>query len=182
MKYLKSDRYNSPIGEILMLADDGQLCYLDFVGNDARLEKMLTARYAEFSLTSEAGLLGLRTRLEGYFAGRWDAFDGLELRTGGTDFQRKVWRCLRQIPPGRTLSYRQLAGDIHRPRAIRAAAGANARNPIAIVIPCHRVIAADGSLGGYAGGVHRKSWLLAHEQARPGAMDSRKPEVNQGSA
>ena len=168
MKHLHSDRYNSPIGEILVLADGAQLCYLDFADNDARLEKLLTTRYGEFSITPEANLLGLRARLARYFAGDWDAFNGLDLCAGGSDFQRKVWRRLTKIPPGKAISYRQLANAIRKPRAIRAAAGANARNPIAIVIPCHRVIAADGSLGGYAGGVERKSWLLAHEGAKVG--------------
>ena len=163
MKHLKSDRYKSPIGEIVMLVDDGRLCYLDFADNDGRLEQLLTARYGEFSLTPEPNPLNLRERLAHYFAGRWDAFDGLELSTDGTDFQRRVWRSLRTIPPGKAISYRRLASAIKKPRAIRAVAGANARNPIAIIIPCHRVIAADGSLAGYAGGVERKSWLLNHE-------------------
>ena len=168
MKSLKSDHYKSPIGEILMLADGGQLCYLDFAGNDQRLARLLTTRYGEFSITPEVGLLHLRARLDDYFAARWDAFDGLKLCTDGTDFQRKVWRRLSKIPVGKAISYRQLASAIKKPNAIRAAGGANARNPIAIVIPCHRVIAADGSLGGYAGGVERKSWLLAHEGVKFG--------------
>lgn len=166
MKHLKSDRYNSSIGEIIMLVDGRRLCYLDFADNDDRLEKLLTTRYGEFSIAPEPNLLGLRARLGDYFAARWEAFDGLELCTDGTDFQRKVWRGLRTIPPGKAISYHQLADAIDKPSAIRAAAGANARNPIAIVIPCHRVIAANGSLGGYAGGVDRKSWLLTHEGAR----------------
>ena len=165
MKQLKSDRYNSPIGEILVLADNGRLCYLDFADNDERLTTLLTTRYGKFSITPEPDLLGLRARLDRYFAGQWEAFDGLELCTDGTDFQRKVWRGLRTIPAGKAISYCQLANAIDKPSAIRAAAGANARNPIAIVIPCHRVIAADGSLGGYAGGLERKSWLLSHEGA-----------------
>ncbi len=163
MKHLKSDRYDSPIGEILVLADGAQLCYLDFADNPDRLHKLLTTRYREFSITPEANLLNLRARLKRYFAGQWDAFDGIKVRTDGTDFQRAVWRGLKKIPVGKAISYRQLATAIDQPSAIRAAASANARNPIAIVIPCHRVIGADGSLRGYAGGVGRKSWLLAHE-------------------
>lgn len=167
MKHLNSDRYKSPIGEIHMLADGGQLCYLDFADNDDRLVRLLTTRYGEFSSTPQR-MPNLRARLDDYFAGRWNAFDGLELCTDGTGFQRLVWRGLTKIPAGKAISYHQLAHSIHKPRAIRAAGGANARNPIAIVIPCHRVIAADGSLGGYAGGVQRKSWLLAHEGVTPG--------------
>ncbi len=167
MKPLKSDRYNSPIGEIFMLADGGRLCYLDFADNADRLQKLLATRYGAgagaFSITPQANLLNLRARLKRYFAGQWNAFDGLDLRTDGTDFQRAVWRGLQAIPAGKAISYHQLAEAIDKPDAIRAAAGANARNPISIVIPCHRVIGADGSLRGYAGGVRRKSWLLAHE-------------------
>lgn len=162
MKNLHSDRYKSPIGEILMLADQRQLCFLDFADNDARLHKLLTTRYGKFSLT-EKPMPDLRARLDGYFAARWDAFAGLDLCTDGTEFQRKVWHNLRKISAGNTISYYQLACAIDKPDAVRAAGGANARNPIAIIIPCYRVIAADGSLGGYAGGVERKSWLLAHE-------------------
>ena len=168
MKHLKSDRYNSPVGEILILADGDQLCYLDFADNDSRLQKLLTTRYGEFSITPEANLLNLRARLDGYFAGQWDAFDRLELHTDGTDFQRAVWHGLTKIPAGKAISYHQLADSINKPAAIRAAASANARNPISIIIPCHRVIGADGSLRGYAGGVERKSWLLAHEGVKLG--------------
>ncbi len=167
MKSLQSDRYKSPIGEILMLSHSEQLCYLDFADNDARLEKLLTTRYREFSIASpKKNATNLRTRLARYFAGQWDAFDGLQLCTDGTDFQNKVWRRLQKIPLGETTSYQKLAKAIHKPKAIRAVGGANARNPIAIIIPCHRVIAADQSLGGYAGGVERKAWLLAHEGAK----------------
>ena len=165
MKYLNEDRYNSPIGEIVMLADGGQLCYLDFADNDRRWKKLLGKRYGEFSIIPEQNLLNLRARLKRYFAGQWDAFDGLGLRTGGTDFQRRVWHGLQSIPAGKAISYHQLAHAIDQPSAVRAAAGANARNPISIIIPCHRVIGADGSLRGYAGGVDRKSWLLTHEGA-----------------
>lgn len=164
MKLLHAERYNSPIGELIMLADGGRLCYLDFADNGRRLEKLLTARYRAFSL-QPGTLPGLRARLDCYFDGQWQAFDGLDLDTGGTDFQRAVWRGLRAIRAGRAISYRQLAAAIGRPRAIRAAGAANARNPLSLIIPCHRVIGADGSLCGYAGGTDRKSWLLNHEGA-----------------
>lgn len=164
MKLLHAERYNSPIGELIMLADGGRLCYLDFADNGRRLEQLLTARYRAFSLQPGA-LPGLRARLDRYFDGQWNAFDGLGLDTGGTDFQRAVWRGLRAIRAGRAISYRQLAAAIGRPRAIRAAGAANARNPLSLIIPCHRVIGADGSLRGYAGGTDRQSWLLHHEGA-----------------
>lgn len=171
-KTLLSDCYTSPIGEILWVADGDQLCFLDFAENETRARRLLKARFGEFSLTPKNNLLNMRARLANYFAAdantttAADAFDGLDLRTAGTEFQRKVWRGLKKIPLGKVISYSQLADSIHQPRAIRAVGSANANNPIAIIIPCHRVIAADGSLGGYAGGLQRKSWLLTHEGAR----------------
>lgn len=171
MKHLQLDHYTSSIGKITLLADRGQLCYLDFADNDQRLQKLLTIRYREFSLSTENNLLDMRNRLRRYFAAEWDAFDDLDLCTDGTDFQRTVWQGLQKIPRGKTISYQQLARSIAQPKAIRAAANANARNPIAIIIPCHRVIASDGSLGGYAGGITRKSWLLQHEGAMASVGD-----------
>ncbi|MGI9311558.1 MAG: methylated-DNA--[protein]-cysteine S-methyltransferase [bacterium] len=165
MKTLHQDRYQSPLGEIVIIADGAELCYLDFADNAQRLDKLLRARYRRFRLADAPDALGLRARLDAYFAGDWNAFDGVAINSGGTDFQRAVWRGLRRIPVGRTISYQQLAQRLNRPSAVRAAASANARNPISIIVPCHRVIGADGSLRGYAGGVHRKSWLLTHEGA-----------------
>lgn len=101
-------------------------------------------------------------QLQEYFDGNRKIFD-LILAPQGTLFQKKVWDHLSQIPFGRTLSYRDIAKALGDPKVIRAAANANGKNPIAIVIPCHRVIGSDGSLTGYAGGLHRKKWLLEHE-------------------
>ena len=98
-----------------------------------------------------------------YFAGELDAIDALPTAAGGTPFQRAVWSALRRIPAGRTMSYGALAAKIGRPKAVRAVGHANGANPIAIVVPCHRVIGADASLTGYGGGIERKRWLLAHE-------------------
>ena len=165
MKYLDYARYESPIGELMIVADDERLCFLDFADNEQRMHKILGARYGEFSLTKRDDWLDMNARLQRYFDGEWNAFAGVNLCTDGTDFQRKVWNQLREIPPGKTISYSTLATKINAPKAIRAAGSANAKNPIAIVIPCHRVITADGKLGGYAGGTTRKSWLLKHEGA-----------------
>lgn len=103
-----------------------------------------------------------------YFAGTRTGFD-LPLDPRGTDFQRRVWDSLRAIPFGETSSYSGLAAAIGRPKAVRAVGAANARNPLSIVVPCHRVIGADGSLTGYAGGTDRKAWLLRHERIAQGA-------------
>lgn len=116
-------------------------------------------------ITSEAipeVLLSAVTQLNEYFNKTRTHFQ-LKLNPDGTDFQKKVWRQLETIPFGKTGSYQGLAYNLGDPKVIRAAASANGKNPIAIVIPCHRVIGSDGSLTGYAGGLHRKKWLLEHE-------------------
>jgi methylated-DNA-[protein]-cysteine S-methyltransferase len=109
-----------------------------------------------------------------YFAGSWSALAALPLDPHGSDFQRRVWRALREIPLGATASYGEIAQRIGRPGAARAVGDANRRNPIAIAIPCHRVIGGDGRLVGYAGGLARKRWLLAHEAQ---AASSNGPEA-----
>lgn len=108
-------------------------------------------------------------QLNEYFAGERRDFD-LPLHPHGTDFQQQVWRALREIPYGRTWSYGELAQHIGKPSASRAVGLANGRNPISIVIPCHRVIGANGSMTGYGGGIERKRWLLAHETNADGAQ------------
>ncbi len=101
-----------------------------------------------------------------YFNGKRTRFT-LKLSPEGTDFQKRVWKQLQEIPFGKTTSYQQMANQLGDPKVIRAAASANGKNPISIIIPCHRVIGSDGSLTGYAGGLHRKKWLLEHESPSP---------------
>ncbi|MBD0831360.1 methylated-DNA--[protein]-cysteine S-methyltransferase [Aestuariibaculum sediminum] len=103
-----------------------------------------------------------KNQLLEYFAGTRKQFN-LKLNPQGTDFQKSVWNLLQQIPFGKTLSYLELSKQLGDIKAIRAVANANSKNPIWIIIPCHRVIGSDGSLTGYAGGLHRKKWLLEHE-------------------
>jgi O-6-methylguanine DNA methyltransferase len=109
-----------------------------------------------------------------YFAGRPTDFSSLPLALRGTAFQLRVWQELRQIPWGRTISYGELAARLGKPQASRAVGQAVGANPVAVIIPCHRVVAADGTLGGYGGGLHRKRWLLLHEGMRelPGGWES----------
>jgi methylated-DNA-[protein]-cysteine S-methyltransferase len=102
-------------------------------------------------------------QLEEYFAGRRRAFT-LRLDLRGTPFQKRVWSELLKVPFGRTVAYRDIAAALGNPRSTRAVGGANHRNPVSIVVPCHRVIGADGGLTGYGGGLRRKEWLLAHEK------------------
>ena len=105
----------------------------------------------------------MRTRLARYFARDFSAFDGLHFDGGGTNFQRQVWGYLCSIPVGTTTSYGAMANALGNPNAMRAVGMANGRNPISIIVPCHRVIGMDGSLIGYGGGLDRKRWLLNHE-------------------
>ncbi|UCA56992.1 MULTISPECIES: methylated-DNA--[protein]-cysteine S-methyltransferase [Aequorivita] len=108
----------------------------------------------------------VKKQFEEYFEGKRKDFN-IKLSPHGTEFQKKVWRELLNIPFGKTVSYQQIANTLGDPKVIRAAASANGKNPISIVIPCHRVIGSDGSLTGYAGGLHRKKWLLEHESPSP---------------
>ena len=107
------------------------------------------------------------TRVRAYFHGDLTALDDIPVHCRGTAFEEQVWAALRTIPPGTTLTYRKLAELVGRPRAIRAVGRANALNPICLVVPCHRIVGSDGDLTGYAGGIWRKRWLLAHEGAPP---------------
>jgi methylated-DNA-[protein]-cysteine S-methyltransferase len=105
----------------------------------------------------------VKGQLQAYFAGRRSDFTGLTLDPQGTPFQHRVWQELQKIPRGQAISYKELAARVGNPKASRAVGQANGKNPIPLIIPCHRVIAADGSLGGYSSGLERKRWLLKHE-------------------
>jgi len=160
------DRVPSPLGTIVLVCDgDGRLRALDFDTHETRLKRLLGRHYGEgrFTLVT-APAPRIRTALDAFFAGELGALDAIAVQTGGTPFQRMVWAALRRIPAGTTTTYSRLANEIGQPAASRAVGLANGANPIAIVVPCHRVIGADGSLTGYAGGVERKRWLLAHER------------------
>ena len=117
---------------------------------------------------SDASFAVVREQLAEYFAGERQQFD-VPLKLAGTPFQQRVWQELVRIPFGTTITYAQLARRVGKPTASRAVGHANSRNPISIVVPCHRVIGADGKLTGYAGGVDKKEWLLAWERCAPGA-------------
>ncbi len=159
------DSFESPNGEITAHVADNALIHLDFADCGARTQRLLGRRFGHAKPERTENPLEIRTRVAGYFAGHWDAFEDIALEPGGSDFQRQVWAGLRRIPRGQTISYAALAGSIRRPAAVRAVGRANALNPIAIIVPCHRVIGKDGTLTGYAGGLGRKEWLLRHEGA-----------------
>jgi methylated-DNA-[protein]-cysteine S-methyltransferase len=118
--------------------------------------------------------------LAAYFRGDLRAIDWLEIDPRGTEFQRRVWATLRTIPAGTTWSYARLARAVGQPSAMRAVGAANGRNPIALVVPCHRVIASDGTLGGYGGGLDKKRWLLRHEGSWPAQAELPLPAALRG--
>jgi len=163
---LLMDRIDTPIGELLIVADEaGNLRAVDWTDYETRMRRLLRLHYGGggFRLESARNPHGLAEVIRSYFAGELASIDTLPVQTGGTAFQREVWRALREIACGNTISYAMLAGRIGRPNAVRAVGMANGSNPIGIVVPCHRVIGANGSLTGYGGGLERKRWLLEHE-------------------
>ena len=151
-------------GTVVIAIREGRLCALGFREQWPRLRNVLARRFGTISWQKSASS-PVVDAIAAYFRGEIDAIDRIEVDTAGTAFQEQVWAALRTIPAGRTWSYRELARAIGRPEAVRAVGLANGANPIAIVVPCHRVIGADGSLTGYGGGLDRKEWLLRHEGA-----------------
>ncbi|GAA4329849.1 methylated-DNA--[protein]-cysteine S-methyltransferase [Flaviaesturariibacter amylovorans] len=143
--------YPTPIGMLYLHSAEGHITAITFSGTGA----------PDVPENDEA-ILQCRHQLDEYFAGSRRHFD-FPMRQPGTDFQQRVWKALLAIPFGKTCSYRDLSKQLGDVKAIRAVGTANGRNNLAIVVPCHRVIGSDRSLTGYAGGLHRKQWLLEHE-------------------
>lgn len=150
--------FSSPLGGLLLVSDGESLTGIYY--EDHRRGPARGANWRR----DAAPFKQVQDELAAYFGGDLQEFS-VKLAPRGSEFQREVWNELRQIPPGSTLTYAQLAAKIGRPKAIRAVGAANARNPISIIVPCHRVVGADDSLTGYAGGLERKRWLLRHEGA-----------------
>jgi methylated-DNA-[protein]-cysteine S-methyltransferase len=174
----------SPLGPMLAAWDGtGALRALDWQDHEQRLRALLRVQYGGSTALAEGKAPPrLRRAFADYFAGRLTALDGLAVAVAGTPFQRQVWTALRQIPAGSTLSYGALAERIGRKAAVRAVGAANGANPISIVLPCHRVIGANGTLTGYGGGLERKRWLLAHEGALRGTGSGAAQQEGRGSA
>jgi methylated-DNA-[protein]-cysteine S-methyltransferase len=160
---LMIDEIGCEIGALIIAACDGRLWALDFESSPDRMRALLTARYGSVDLKEAADPFGVSGRIRAYLRGDLGAIDAILVETGGTAFQRRVWAALRGIPAGVTVTYADLAREIGRPTAPRAVGAANGRNPVPIVIPCHRMIGGDASLTGYGGGLWRKRWLLSHE-------------------
>ena len=152
---ISSACYHSPIGDLWLYANNDGLVALSFHEKDITVS----------SVPSEPSLLILKEtmkQLDEYFSGERPVFS-IPLVLNGTLFQRSAWKVLQQIPYGSTITYAEEAAAMNRPKSFRAAANANHANPIAIIIPCHRVCASGGKLGGYGGGIDKKLWLLRHE-------------------
>jgi methylated-DNA-[protein]-cysteine S-methyltransferase len=162
-------RMATPIGGALVATDsEGRLRVFEWEDYADRMQSLLDRFYGVGRAQLVEGKMAktakpVLDRLRAYFAGDIAAIDAIAAESAGTDFQRKVWKTLREIPAGETWSYSRLAKRIGRPDAVRAVGFANGANPISVVVPCHRVIGADGSLTGYGGGLERKAWLLRHE-------------------
>jgi methylated-DNA-[protein]-cysteine S-methyltransferase len=156
------------IGQLVILLDEqDRLRVLDWEDHAARMHRLLHLQYGgtRVKITDRGSPSAVWCSLESYFGGELSAIDDIPVETGGTIFQRSVWMVLRKIPIGETLSYGALASRLKCPKSARAVGLANGANPVGIVVPCHRVIGADGSLTGYGGGLQRKRWLLNHEGA-----------------
>ena len=163
MTPILSDRFDTPIGPMVLMARDATLLLLEFEDATDRVEREMRKRFGAVEHRAADDPFGLSSRVEAYFGGDIVAIEAIETDGGGTEFQRRVWAELKRIPCGITISYGELAARLGDRNAMRAVGLANGRNPISIVVPCHRVIGADGSMTGYGGGVERKVWLLAHE-------------------
>lgn len=161
-------RIETPVGSLVIGATGDAVCLLEFSDRRAlerQVESLRRRLGADIAPGTNRWLAALEAQLREYFTGQRREFD-LPLRHPGTPFQEKVWAALRTIPYGTTCSYKDVAQRIGRPDAVRAVGTANGMNPIAIVIPCHRVVNANGDLGGYGGGLERKRLLLDLEQGQ----------------
>ena len=167
------DRFKTPIGIALLVTDgEGALRALDWDDYEPRMRELLRLQYGgPATLVDRPAPEPIRDALTGYFAGDLGRLASIPCRFGGTAFQQSVWTALPSVPAGTTMSYGALATRIGAPKAVRAVGHANGSNPISVVIPCHRLIGANGALIKYGSGLERKRWLLAHEgvAVKPGA-------------
>jgi methylated-DNA-[protein]-cysteine S-methyltransferase len=158
------DRLETPIGIALLVTDaDGILRALDWEDCEPRMKELLRLHYGAVVLKDAQAPGDMLKALSAYFKGDLDRLSTIKWRVAGTPFQQKVWNALPKIPVGTTMSYGALASRLDAPNAMRAVGHANGSNPISVVVPCHRLIGANGALVKYGGGLSRKRWLLAHE-------------------
>ncbi len=159
---IRIDTLDSPIGPLTVADRAARICLLHFGADGAEIDRIFD-RWYPGEQRDRQPLPDIRAVLARYFAGDTAAINALNVELNGTAFQKKVWQALRRIPCGSTISYAELARRIGEPAAVRAVGSANGANPVAVIVPCHRVIGTNGSLTGYGGGLERKQWLLAHE-------------------
>ena len=165
------DAVESPVGTLTIAERAGRVCLLHF-GSDGPAIDQMFERWYPGEPRARHPIAGLRVLLERYFKGETPVLDSIPVELNGTSFQKNVWQALRRIPCGTTISYAELAKRIGDPAAVRAVGTANGANPVAVIVPCHRVIGSNGKLTGYGGGLARKQWLLEHEGAYgPGLFD-----------
>jgi methylated-DNA-[protein]-cysteine S-methyltransferase len=158
------DRLETPIGAALIITDvDGILRAFDWEDHVIRIKELLRLQYGAVELKDARAPTAIRSALSSYFNGDLAALGAITWRIAGTRFQQKVWSALPNIRAGTTMTYGALAAQLGSPNAMRAVGHANGSNPISVVIPCHRLIAANGSLVKYGSGLERKRWLLRHE-------------------
>ena len=153
----------SPIGPLTLAMRGERLCLLHFGADRTAAETMLRRWYRDAPVAEPSGTMPIAGLLASYFGGDTAVLDGIEVELNGTPFQQRVWQALREVRAGQTASYGEIARRIGAPDAVRAVGAANGANPVAIVVPCHRIIGSSGSLTGYGGGLERKRWLLRHE-------------------
>jgi AraC family transcriptional regulator of adaptative response/methylated-DNA-[protein]-cysteine methyltransferase len=168
---LLAERIETPLGAMLALASEQGLCLLEFVDRRGLEREILTLRRRTRTVVvpgTNPHLAAARRQLAEYFRGERRTFD-VPVALHGSPFQRSVWSALLDIPAGETASYADIARAVGRPKAVRAVGTANGSNVLAVVIPCHRVVRHDGTLGGYGGGTWRKQWLIEHERSMSGA-------------
>lgn len=174
---LYQEEFATEIGVVYVVSDGIHLRAVDFADYEERMHRLLARHYGSYKLHAAHQPSEAVSRLKAYFAGDLQAVEDLAVATNGTPFQQQVWTALRAIPAGTSMTYAALAARIGRATACRAVGLANGANPIAIVVPCHRVAGADNSLTGYGGGLERKRWLLAHE-----GVELSKPKQNKPMA
>ncbi len=153
---------NSPVGRLAIASHDGRVCALWF-GTEPQVRALLARWFPGETVKAGRDPGRALSALAAYFSGDLHALDAVEVELHGTPFQQRVWRQLRTVPAGTTATYSQIARAVGAPHAVRAVGAANGANPVAVIVPCHRIIGSNGSLIGYGGGLDRKRWLLDHE-------------------
>ena len=166
MEPVKLKTIDSPIGELTVAARGSKVCLVHFGPASPAVRASLSRWYPDAQIVDDTDRAGAAAVLSRYFDGDLNSLDEIEVELHGTAFQQRVWTTLRCVAAGTTTSDAQLADRVGSPSAVRAVGAANGANPVAIVLPCHRIIGSNGSLTGYGGGLDRKRWLLQHEGAR----------------